>query len=423
MPEVLVMQNKKMNLSKNGKIAIGNDGIIAKQTPMTMQEARLLRLVIMQVSQYDNDLMEYEASITDIAEFIGVSRQSIHNEIRDVCEKLSSQKIAIKTESSKEPWSFRPWLMLAEYQDGKIKIALNQYIRPYVLEFNGLFTQYEMNDVMRLRSYYALRIYEILKMNYTKCKKRKKTFEFTLDELREMTGTENKFAQAGHFKAKVIDIAEREINEKTDISISTQIIKKSRKYVGISFTVIEKNKIQSIEAPDPEPAAADPIPGQVDLSDVYKIIDLLAERSIPCTSSQAKQLFNAYNSEISEQFLNNLDYVSKNKKIRNHVAYLLKISKDHVAKESEIVLTDPPEPKRKSRKKKVETIEPMSESREQAYLDMQVDFAEDLWPDLPVSEDPNPETIAAIQEIEEIEINPDKHQKFESVDEMLEKLL
>lgn len=418
------MANKKLDLCENGKISIRNDGIIAKQTPMTIQEARLLRLVIMQVSQYDNDLMEYEATIPEIANFLGITTtQTLYDDIFNICDKLTSKKIAIRTESAKNPWSLQPWMAEASYNGSVVKLALNKRIKPYVLEFKGLFTQYEMNDILQLRSYYALRIYEILKMNYTKCKKRKKTFEFTFDELREMTGTENKFVQAGHFKAKVIDIAEREINEKTDINITTEMLKNSRKYVGVRFTVTEKNKIQSIEAPDPEPAAADPIPGQVDLGDVYKIIDLLAERSIPCTSSQAKQLFNAYNSEISDQFLNNLDYVSKNNRIRNHVAYLLKISKDHVAKESEIVPADSPEPKRKPRKKKVETIEPMSESREQAYRDMQVDFAEDLWPDLPVDEDPNAETIASIAEIEEIERNPEKHQSFESVDEMFNKLL
>lgn len=371
--------NKKIDLCKDGKVSIRNDGIIAKQTPMTMQEARLLRLVIMQVSQYDEDLMEYEVSINEIADFIGVSYQNIHNEIRNVCEKLASQKIAVKADSAKENWSFRPWMALIEYNDGKIKLALNKYVKPYVLEFKGLFTQYEMNDVMQLRSYYALRIYEILKMKYTSCRKKKNTFDFTIEELREMTSTENKFKQAGHFKSKVIDIAEREINEKTDINITAEMLKRSRKYIGVRFTVKEKSKTKSIEVPDPE--LSGPIPDQVGVGEISKIIDLLNKKDIPCTSSQAEQLFMAYNSEIGERFLNNLEYVSNNKKIRNHVAYLLKISKDHVAKEREMPV-EALEKKSKGRKKKVEAIEPMSEARQQAYIDMEVKFVEDLWPDL-----------------------------------------
>jgi len=386
------MANKKLDLCGNGKISIRNDGIIAKQTHMTMQEARLLRLVIMQVSQYDDDLMEYEVTIPEIANYFGITTtQTLYDDIFDICDKLTSKKIAIRTESTKNPWSFQPWMAEASYDGSVVKLALNKRIKPYVMEFNELFTQYEMKDILQLRSYYALRIYEILKMKYTSCRKKKKTFDFTIEELREMTSTENKHIQIGHFRKKVIEIAKREINEKTDINITTEILKSSRKYIGVRFTVTEKSKIKSIEAPDLDKTApADPIPSQVDLSDVYKIIDLLTKRSIPCTSSQAEQLFNAYNNEISEQFLNNLDYVAKNNKIKNRVAYLLKISKDNIAKESEIIQADPPESKRKPRKNKVETVEPMSEDREQAYRDMQVDFAEDLWPDLPICEDPNP---------------------------------
>jgi plasmid replication initiation protein len=385
------MKNKKLNLQKSGKIAIRNDGIIVKQTPMTIQEARLLRLVIMQVSQFDDDLMEYETTIPELAEFLGInSTQTLYDDMYEICDRLSSQKVNVKTDSTKENWAFRPWMGLAEYNDGKIKLALNKYVKHYVMELNELFTQYEMNDVLQLRSYYSLRIYEILKMKYTSCRKKKHTFDFTIEELREMTSTEDKFKQIGIWKLRVIDIAVREINEKTDINITAEMLKCSRKYIGISFVVTEKSKIKSIEAPDPEhpePAApTDPIPGQVDLADIYKVKELLDYKAIPCTIEQAEQLFLAYNSEISEQFLNNLDYVSKNKKIRNHVAYLLKISKDHVAQEPETIPTDSPEPKRKPRKTKVETIEPMSESREQAYRDMEVDFAEDLWPDLAVEE-------------------------------------
>jgi plasmid replication initiation protein len=304
-----------------------------------------------------------------------------------------------------------------------LSFRLNDLIKPYLLQLEKYFLKYEFDTSIAFKSIYSLRIYEIIKTLYGSCQKSKTTFDIKLKDLRDMTDTADKFESFSRFRVKVLDVSAKEISEYSDIVLTYDTKKRGRSIDSIIFHLTEKNKIQSIEAPDPEPAAADPIPGQVDLSDVYKIIDLLAERSIPCTSSQAKQLFNAYNSEISEQFLNNLDYVSENKKIRNHVAYLLKISKDHVAKESEIVQADPPEPKRKPRKKKVETIEPMSEARKQAYLDLEVEYAEDLWPDLQVNEDPNAETIASIVEIEKIERNPEKHQIFESVDEMLKKLL
>lgn len=420
------MDNKlDLDLKKNKKVIMSNQAITGKQT-MDLREAKLLRLLIMQINMKDERLMEYKADIKEVAECLGIDNSNLYRDVQKICSNLTTRRLGIKTDDPKQQWKYYPWMSMAEYDGaGTLTLGLNEKIRSFVLELNELFTQYEMLDILNINSFYALRIYELLKKEFTKCKKKKNIFELTIQELREITDTEDKFKQIGHFRDKVINIAEREINEKTDISVKVEEIKKSRKYIGFRFILTEKSKIKSIESPDPEPSTAqeDPIPGQVNLVDVYEVKELLDYKAIPCTIEQAEQLFNAYNSEISEQFLNNLDYVSKNKKVRNHVAYLLKISKDHVAQEPEIVPADPPEPKRKPRKKKIETIEPMSESREQAYRDLEVEYVEDLWPDLPVSENPNAETIAAIEEIEEIEINPEKHQSFESVDEMFNKLL
>lgn len=375
------MVNKKIKLCNDGKISIRNDGIVAKQTPMTMQEARLLRLVIMQVSKMDEDFMEYEASIFEIVDLIGGSYQNIHNEIKNICERLASQKIAVRTG---ENWSFRPWMALIEYRDGKIKLALNKYVKPYVIEFDDLFTQYEMNDVMQLKSYYALRIYEILKMKYTSCYKNKNIFDFTIEELREMTSTENKFKQTGIWRLRVIDIAEQEINEKTDLIVHVEPIKKSRKYIGFRFKVSEKEKIKHVEKIDSESQkeveTEAPLPGQIDLADAYRIKELLDAKSIPCSIEQAEQLFLAYDSEISEKFENNLEYVAKNKNIKSRVAYLLKMAKNNVAVEREISRNQPQQHKN-NKKGKANHIS-ISKEREQAYVDLTPEFATDLWPDM-----------------------------------------
>lgn len=384
------MDRKKLDLCKNGIISIKNEAITAKQTPMTLQEARLLRLVIMQISKYDNSLMEYETTIPELADFLGItSTQTLYDDMFNICDKLTSQKIAVKTESSKHPWSFQPWMSEAIFNGSTIKLSLNEKVRPYVMQFNKLFTQYEMNDVLRIRSYYALRIYEILKMKFTSCKKKKNSFEFSLEQLRELTGTEEKFKQNGHFKLKVIDIAEREINEKTDLNIKIEMIKESRKYIGVRFIISEekkKNELSSLSS-EPEVLQDNPIPGQINLIDACKITDLLTEKNIPCSDNQAEQLLKAYDNDISERFLNNLDYVSKNKNIIYRVAYLLKIAKEDIAKEPDRISSDSKE-KGKPRKTKSKKMTPISESRKQAYVELEKEnqFAQELWTDLNISE-------------------------------------
>lgn len=405
-----------LDLKKNKKVIMSNQAITGKQQ-MDLREAKLLRLLIMQINMKDKKLMEYKADIKEVAECLGIDNSNLYRDVQKICNNLTTRRLGIKTDDPKQQWKYYPWMSMAEYDGaGTLTLGLNEKIRSFVLELNELFTQYEMLDILNINSFYALRVYELLKKEFTKCKKKKNVFELTIQELREITDTENKFKQIGHFRDKVINIAEREINEKTDISVKVEEIKKSRKYIGFRFIVTEKNKIKSIEAPDLESAAPreDLIPGQVDLGDVYKIIDLLAEKSIPCTMDQAQQLLAAYDGQINGCFLDNLDYVAKNNRIKNRVAYLLKISNDHVAHEPDRPDQDHGSQQRKKAKNKVATIEPMSEARRQAYLDLEVEYTEDLWPDLPVDEeleaepelDLEEEYRSAVKQINEILKNP-----------------
>lgn len=392
------MTKLDIELTKNKKIVIKNEAIMGKQS-MDLREAKLIRLLIMQINKRDTELMEYEADITEIAKFLNIDSSNLYRDIRSVCDSLTTRRLGIKMEDPKQPWKFYPWLSMAEY-DGKgtIKIGLNEKIKSYVLELNELFTQYEMIDILAINSFYAIRIYEVIKKDYTSCRKYKNKFEYSIQELRELTDTEKKYSTIGAFKQNIIEIAEREINEKTDLLIKIEPIKKSRKYIGFRFIVNEKSKMKSIESVEMAVVKdkEQQIPGQIDYADALKILDLLADRNIPCTMDQAQQLLAAYDGQINGCFIDNLDYVAKNNRIKNRVAYLIKISNDHVAHEPD--RPDQGTHQRKKNKNRIETIEPMSEARKQAYLDLEVEYTEDLWPDLPVDEELEEETESNLEE-------------------------
>lgn len=363
------------------KIVIRNDAIMGKQS-MSLREAKLIRLLIMQINKRDVELAEYQVDIVDIAKVLNIDSSNLYREIRDVCDSLTTRRLGIKTQDPKQPWKFYPWLSMAEYDGyGTITIGLNEKIKGFVLELNKLFTQYEMVDILAINSFYAIRIYEILKKDYTACRKNKNKFEYSIQELRELTDTEKKYSTIGAFRQNIIEIAKREINEKTDLLINIEPIKKSRKYIGFRFFVNEKIKKSEISPSvdkNIKMITEAPISEQINLVDICKIKKLLDDKSIPCTIEQAEQLFLAYKSEITEPFLNNLDYVAKNKRIANRVGYLLKIAGKNIAKES-----DKPTTNLKS-KNKPQKKNHLSESRTQAYIeiDKENQFAENLWAEL-----------------------------------------
>jgi plasmid replication initiation protein len=204
---------------------------------MSLQEARILRLLITQVAKEDKDLMTYTVRITELAEFLKIPKTHLYRDIKGICNSLLQRLVHIGTDNPREPWEKFQWVQLARYDgNGNLTLMLSNQIKPFVIALNERFTQYKLANILELDSWYAIRLYEVLKSDEYQRDVISEYPEYTVQELREAFGCENKYKLFGHFKARVIDIAVREINEKTDLYIrDVEYIKDSRAVVGLRF--------------------------------------------------------------------------------------------------------------------------------------------------------------------------------------------
>ena len=62
-----------------------NDIIKGKQS-MTLQTARLIRLLITQVVKEDKDLKTYSCRIIDLAKFLNIDSSNLYKHIRTICD-------------------------------------------------------------------------------------------------------------------------------------------------------------------------------------------------------------------------------------------------------------------------------------------------------------------------------------------------
>jgi plasmid replication initiation protein len=227
-------ETRELAYNKNHHTVMANDIVKGKQE-MTLQEARLLRLIITQVAKEDKDLMTYKAKIADLAEFLGVPKNNLYRDVKGICDSLARRVVRVGTGNPKNPWEVFPWLQYAGYDgSGNLTIKLSHAIEPFVLGLNEKFTQYKLDSILAMTSFYAIRLYELLK-----CEEFRRNIDyptFTVQELREAFECESKYKQFGHFKSKVIDVAIREINEKTDLHVrEVRYEKNSRAVVGLKF--------------------------------------------------------------------------------------------------------------------------------------------------------------------------------------------
>lgn len=230
---------KKYEMTYNAEhnTVAANDIIKGKQS-MTLQTARLIRLLVTQIAEKDKDLKTYTCRITDLAKFFNIDSSNLYKEIFKICECALDSKVYIGTGNPKHPWEMFHWISMASY-DGKgtLTLRLSDEIKPYVLELEKWFTQYKLKNILEFNSYYAIRLYEIIKCEDGATGNMQSELEFEIEELRQYFDCEKKYAAFKDFRKRVIEVAVREINEKSDIWLKPTYKKWGRAYTSVSFEI------------------------------------------------------------------------------------------------------------------------------------------------------------------------------------------
>ena len=222
-------------------VVMGND-LLKGKTALSATEVKLLRLVMMQIRIEDDELGAYVIKAKELAEMLGLDASNFTRDLQKTCYTLAEKTIKINTYNPKRPWKVLPWVGYIEYTEkADIIIQLNTWLAPYLfgLKLKGHYTQYVLENILRMNSYYAIRIYELLKMKLPNdsLPTGGTVVRLTNEEIRTATEIEKKYSQNIEFKRRVLDVAVKEINEKSDFVISYEQKKTSgRAYNVVDFT-------------------------------------------------------------------------------------------------------------------------------------------------------------------------------------------
>lgn len=212
---------------------------------LTLVEMRLMQLAIVdfrnKVEFDSNAIVEIHASV--YAETFNVSRQTAHEAILEAEKTLFQRQFTFINDEGRTVKS--RWIAHVEYADNSIKLGLSLPIIDAISRIDGKetpFTKYHIEQTHALNSRYSLRLYELV-IQYLKMSE---TPVFELKKFRFQMGLlPNEYDRMNNFKKKVLDLAVSEINEKTDVFIKYNNIKKGRVITGFKF-FIEKKKTKDI---------------------------------------------------------------------------------------------------------------------------------------------------------------------------------
>ena len=189
--------------------------------------------------------LEYVFDIQEYAKVCGIDYNNGGNyeHIKKSLKKLRDRSmwLNVGNEEILVGWLAR---VRTNKRSGKIAIKIDEEIIPYLFDLKERFTQYELYNILAMKSAFSVRIYEFLKY-YQGLKKKK----FELEQLKEklMVQDVKSYERFPDFRRYVLEIAVKEINELSDIHVEWEAEKKGRKVVAIIFRISAKDTLTNLK--------------------------------------------------------------------------------------------------------------------------------------------------------------------------------
>jgi plasmid replication initiation protein len=221
---------------------------------LSLSEIRLMQLAIVDARETGKGLSTDKPltiSASRYAEAFNVTRQTAYEAILKAEKTLFDRRFSFLDTDNRMVKS--RWVQRVKYLDDEasIEVILTFDVVNEVTRIDGyeqFFTQYLLEQTATLKSAYSVRLYELL----VQWKTARKTPVFDIEVFREQLGVNpTDYERVYDFKKNVLDVAVKEINEKTDIQTSYDQVKRGRKIIGFKFVIKEKPKKTENNQRDP----------------------------------------------------------------------------------------------------------------------------------------------------------------------------
>jgi plasmid replication initiation protein len=227
--------------SKYNNLVTKSNALIEANYRLGAVEQKIIICVASNIQPTDSDFKTYTLPIKEFNKLLGLKGTPKYSELRQITRELMQKAFEVRINKKVIQVA---WLSYVAYNEteGTIDIRFDPFLRPYLLELKRNFTSYKLENIVKLKSTYAIRIYELLKQ-YERIQER----TFLLDDLRKMLGAEDIYPAYGNFKQRVLAPAQKELKKKTDISFEIEEVKVGRRVDKVKFIITSVQKKDSVK--------------------------------------------------------------------------------------------------------------------------------------------------------------------------------
>lgn len=248
-----------MNDMRNKKIVQHNDLI----TSVSKMDKVPLKFFELAVACLDTENVPENRTVNVSKEllysFFGTKDNDKHRRFKEAVLKVHEQAVFSISEMNEKTGKFK-YRVISPLEttswndyDDYVSFKFTESILPFLIDLNKNYTQYLLSDIAKLNSKHSIVIYKWLSMNYnqydyyqyTEKRNKKQLYDYqnptiTVEELRRLTNTENKYKRFEDFDKRILKDVKEEVNQNTMLNFDYQKIKKGRSIHSIQFFITKK---------------------------------------------------------------------------------------------------------------------------------------------------------------------------------------
>ncbi|MCD6585418.1 MAG: replication initiation protein [Desulfobacteraceae bacterium] len=293
-----------------------NDLIMAKYDLSLAEQRLIIEVASMVHPKKDEDFKGYDVSVRDYVNLVDSTAKNEYQRMKELAEKLLKKPLFIKNDDG--GWTGLNWFSSLRYipGNGVLRCKFSPDLKPYLLKLNECYTSYQLENVLRLKSKYAVRLYEALK---SRTKLRKRMWEVELNELRVMIAIPKSYTWKD-IRRQILQVAKKSLKA-TDIQFEFEPIKRGRRVVAVQFKIHDTHQ-QALELGQPTDTPAEKLKSAPIDNQAY-LIALVPEQY----RIKAVKLIQKYKEKGDEYIKRSVKYTNKNAKT-NYIGYLVKVLAD-----------------------------------------------------------------------------------------------
>ncbi|MFY4779842.1 replication initiation protein, partial [Aliarcobacter butzleri] len=172
--------------NKNCIVKKHNDLVNKARYSLSEDGIKLVSMLIAMIRTDDETFQEYHIKVSDFAKLKGSNSKNNYESVHKIIKELLSCPIKIGNLQAN-------FIASGEYKEGTATAVfeISQKLKPYLLELKKDFLEYDLKDILSLKSGYVIRLYEMIVQQWREYKHYNKnaksfTFDFDIEEMRTL---------------------------------------------------------------------------------------------------------------------------------------------------------------------------------------------------------------------------------------------